>query len=460
MESRDLIRDDNPQILIDTKSVDNTQFRSNDNINKLLNYQQHEHFEFLRTPDNTSHDPLDNIEQYRIEKNPDKKGDSLLWGSSWSAFQYTDTKLTAIQDRLSERDVHLSTDDLQITAVRCTLNSRAFEEDNGILLTENEQILSNRRTLEHEFGGINDVKLNIMTTDEAAEFLGLFLRYRNDFTYYPDYSKSISISLDRSGWNWALTDLSIAHSGGIDGLNTRIENLVTGLDELGFQYYMGTGNHTNNYTIYHFNYCISLITGVFDSLALHTRDKFEFELEDKKTTIRTGEPLFKKVRGVDDDLWSFIESNHPFVEMIYAIRPHVIHKDDIMMRGPGFKCRNMEGQRYWNSHILKLNDMEEKYLTDFYKYYRQMNDKLLGFDPMTKWGFICVENTMEHLPENDQFIEPYQFIKTASQELFDYVDMYLSTLGTDDRLQMLSKEHPDRYDDLIRFQNHMMSPIL
>ena len=278
---------------------------------------------------------------------------------------------------------------------------------------------------------------------------------------YPNFTSEFSYSFDISNWNWSLTDLAVPHLGAVEGLGTRLENLVTGLDELGYQYYLGTGNHTNNYTTYHFNYCISLITGIFDALALFTRDKYDMDIDDERTTIRTGgKPLFKQLQDHNEDLWHYIHQNHPFVELMYVIRPQIIHKDGVLMRGPGYSHSGGSNRSFWNSHIIKYEDMEEKYQTRFEKFYNQLQDEKLEYDPITKWGLICPDEKTKNLPMYNQFIEPYQFIKTSSRKLTEYVDGYLEILGNENRLQMLSEDRPERYDELMRFKNHMISPLL
>jgi hypothetical protein len=69
MDSRELITgDDELHILADTESIDKTLSASNSNVEKILRYQQHDLFTFLRTPADSSHNLLTNIEQYIIEK--------------------------------------------------------------------------------------------------------------------------------------------------------------------------------------------------------------------------------------------------------------------------------------------------------------------------------------------------------------------------------------------------------
>jgi hypothetical protein len=56
----------------------------------------------------------------------------------------------------------------------------------------------------------------------------------------------------------------------LDGFSQRFCFLLMSIDEMGFQYYRGVNNVTMDDMLYHFNYFILLITGIYDSLALQT----------------------------------------------------------------------------------------------------------------------------------------------------------------------------------------------
>jgi hypothetical protein len=47
--------------------------------------------------------------------------------------------------------------------------------------------------------------------------------------------------------------------------------------QMGFQYYQGVDNDTMDNTLYHFNYFVSLITGIFDSLAIRTKNQYNLK---------------------------------------------------------------------------------------------------------------------------------------------------------------------------------------
>ena len=64
----------------------------------------------------------------------------------------------------------------------------------------------------------------------------------------------------------------------MDALANRFEFLLRSVDEIGFLYYMKVNNDIKVDMMYHFNYAITLITGIFDSLALITKNTYELKI--------------------------------------------------------------------------------------------------------------------------------------------------------------------------------------
>ena len=462
MDSRDLIRDEQDlTVLIDSQSIDNVFDAGNDKAKKILYYQQHDSFTFLRSPFDTSYELLSTVEEYEIESIPDEVVNLITYANTQSVFRYTDETIERKQNRLENDGYSLSENELRVVAVCRSLNDSLFNDSSSLFITENDTILKARLALESEFDDGNEVQLNIMSLEEAAEFLGLFMRYRDKFVFYPEEMNGGSMQYDFTAWCWTLSSIIVPHMGGIDGLGARLENLIIGVDELGYQYYMGCDNSTNMKMRYHFDHIVSLITGVFDSLAIHTRDEYDLDIENKRTTIRTGDDLFGKIREIDEELWHYIEENHHFVELIYALRPLIIHRDGVM----GNVQEIVVDGSSWSSLYIALNDMEEEYRDEFETYYRHLDDELLDYDPLTKWGLICADDTMERLPEKHQLIEPYQFIKTALRTLLEFVDGYLEMLGCENNLNGEINETDTNPTALYIHQRdnvkrYMMSPLM
>lgn len=462
MDSRSLIGgEQNPNVLIDSESVDNALRDSNDSARRILHYQHHDAFSYLRSPFDTPHELLSTVEEYEFKRVSDQPVDLLAYADTQSAFRYTKEMIEAKQNRLENDGYSLSEDELQVVAVCRSFNDLPLEDSNGILITDNDTILKNRLAVESEFSGESKTQLNIISLDEAKELLGLFMRYHDDFRIYPDEMNGGSIKYEFTTWCWSLSNILVPHLEGIDGLVNRLHQLIIGIDELGFQYYSGSDNSSNMKTEYHFGHVISLITGIFDSLVIHTRDMYDLDIEKKQTSIRTGEKLFGQLRDIDKDIWDFTHNNHHFVELIYVLRPLVIHRDGVMGGTQG----GIEDNSTWTSHYVGLNDLADEDRDEFEKYYQHLDDELLDYDPLTRWGLICYDDTMDRLPEEHQLIEPYQFVKTALRTLLEFIDNYLDILGYENSLNRQVEETdtaPTAQHIYHRnyIQRYMMSPLM
>jgi hypothetical protein len=161
-------------------------------------------------------------------------------------------------------------------------------DTDGFLVTENLTLLSHRIEIEKIF---STTPLNISSLDEMAEFLDLTFKYNSI------YLSSPHIEVSENLWYWYSFRLKIPHynvdfrpregatlgevlsNSLMDGFSQRAGFLLSALDEMGFQYFSGVDNNTQASMVYHFNYFILLMTGVFDSLALQAMDKYQLTFD-------------------------------------------------------------------------------------------------------------------------------------------------------------------------------------
>jgi hypothetical protein len=172
-------------------------------------------------------------------------------------------------------------------------------------------------------------------------------------------------------------------------------------------------------------------------LALYTRDKYDIDVEDERTNIRTGKPLFGDLRDENEGLWHHIHENHPFIEVLHIIRNDTVHQSSVMTRGPGFELREGEDTVPWRSHTIGLANLSEDDREDFRRYYNEMSDSMLSADPMTEWGVVTTEDQISKVGEYTQ-IDSYQFIKKATVTMAEFVDEYLRLLGFENQIKTLT----------------------
>jgi hypothetical protein len=114
--------------------------------------------------------------------------------------------------------------------------------------------------------------------------MNLFLKYRKQYlSSVRPHPKIQPHGFNRGLWYWYSfrTKVPFFHVGVtinepyLDAFSSRFINILMSIDEIGIQYYSGVNNDTLDDTMYHFNYFITLISGIFDALALTTKDKYE-----------------------------------------------------------------------------------------------------------------------------------------------------------------------------------------
>jgi len=218
MNPRDVIRRDHDsrdgedplRVLVDTASLNEQLADGSDAAQRVLDYAANREFEFIRSPDTPRHEELECIPPYTFETaengarvvRSDDDGQqrttsfSYLFGYQERAIQRTtarvfsddvDAYATEVED-VTERE--LAT--VRQVFVHAALNHR---DEGHLFITNRTVLLTNRRWFEAHFPG---GQLNIMSLGEAVEYLGLYIRYREQFYASPN------LTVGMFGWYWHL----------------------------------------------------------------------------------------------------------------------------------------------------------------------------------------------------------------------------------------------------------------
>lgn len=444
MDSREILSEtETLRYILDTPSLD-SDVSSHSPLGRLLHFKWHEDFDFYRTPGESHSSQLNAIRSLEIDRNPEKNNLRITWGDNTLKTRYYPDKHNDLAKRGDYISPKPQKKDVALVEIFDALTNTGKDYDQDILLTENRAIISNRRRLEYEFRRHDQKRLHIMKPREAVEFTGILSRSNNEFIFHPpaDNERAETFRIDRPLWCWCISRLILQHLKGgnseyLGSLFDRFEGLIIGIDELGEQHYRGTGNHTDILVRYHFNNCVSILTGIGDVLALYTQDRYDIDLEEDRTTIRTGRPLFKELRDENETLWQHIHSKHSFIEILHLIRNDIIHQSGVMSSGPGFTLKDAENTVPWKSHVISLNNLSKGDREAFRKYYDGMNDSVLAADPMTEWGIITTENESPKIGRHTH-IASYQFVKKATSVMAEFVDEYLRLLGFSNQVKNLS----------------------
>ena len=148
-------------------------------------------------------------------------------------------------------------------------------------------------------------------------FLDLFFKFKGKY-----YLRNNWI-LNKGYWYWLSMRLKLPHYNVgdkmIDALAYRFYYVLIALDEIGIQFYLGVDNDTMDNTLYHFNYLISLITGMFDNLALKTNSYLNINFLDfRKVSLsnKSGRSFLRQIRDKRVDIRNHISDYMNFINLI------------------------------------------------------------------------------------------------------------------------------------------------
>jgi len=399
-------------ILIDSKSFDKLLSEGDDaNVETLLKYFRSDPFEFVRSPFDTSHDELEKVSEF-IKKYDDKGNLSAI--ETVINKYYFPYQMQNIEE--IGKFKHIEKEAIVLTYIQALLNS---PHDMNILITDDETLLKNRLWLESKVSGLpQGCYLNIVSVEGAKEIMDLFSKYQNK--YYISRKHSCT-----EGTWYGLSFLSkvpnfpVGNVGDpfLYAFSSRFIYLLMSLDEMGFQYYLGANNDTLNKIFYHFNYFISLMTGIFDSLAIITKKQYGLTFEgdnmESKISInpKTGKAFVKALKKSkrNPDLYEHINKYIAFMTLIYPLRNEIIHREMLPKKAPAFIGSNEK----WVANFFKIDH-------DIIELLRLCNDRTQEYEPITQWG--------RYKSHTDIFLEPFHFAKSATKILITFSNKYLELL--------------------------------
>jgi hypothetical protein len=440
MEPRNIIRRDTDlwsgekplTVLIDTPSMNEQVSYGNGAAHRFLRYCEFPSFDFIRTPEAARYSEIEKIRSYSFESD-EKSGHRIIRidypdsgrremvGFGYKEEDVRDIAGRVFEDKKEQIEAEVNPTEEQIETIRkafiqASINRR---EAGRIFITEREILLSNRRWFENHFPG---QRLNIMTIDEAVEYLGLYSRFREEYWIHPQYR------VDKTLWYLHLFRSMVpryhtepeADDQYLQAFATRVRNLLVAVDEIGYQYFHEPDNKTQLNIEYHFDHAISLTTGSFDALALKTtvtHDIGEVNKEYISLSNNRGREFLRRVREENEGLRDHISKYMPYINLIYTIRPLILHRG-------GYQGTQLQSEdEDWISRMIVLDQLDEEDQERFFRYHREIEDESRPYDPISSWGLY------DQQASNFKLLEPYHFIKAATKELIQFSDEYFRLLG-------------------------------
>ena len=436
MDSRNLLANtEKVNVLLDTESFNSWIREGNRLALAILGHYDSEIIDFVRTPLVTTSEELQRVPEYGFELDANAwiRGLSITRAESAQRiyFGYRKEDILSIAKEIFAK-AEITDPEFErilLVFVQATL-SMVNRETANIFITGDSVLLKKRLWFESHFpGGI----LNIMSLEEATVFLDLFLKRKGK------YLISAHFSLNKGYWYLLSMRLKLPHYNVgdlmIDALSQRFEFILMALDEIGIQFYLGTNNDTMDNTLYHFNYLITLTTGIFDNLALKTNTELGINFADlRKVCINNngGREFLREVRSRNQTLRDHISAYMTFINLIYELRELIVHRE-----GLAHTAFENRGDNHWRANLITMNE-------DVREGLRTCGDVSSEFDPFTLWGFYQLSNFL--------LLEPYHFAVEATKKLSAFVDRYLELLGAPSFIASARTKGDDFADTLNRFE--------
>jgi hypothetical protein len=398
------------KILIDTAYFNALLSSKNTIAQAFLEYRTCNRLEFIRTPGETIFESLQKIPYYEYDED-DSFGIKVLSDKSESKirFGYRKDDIESAGQFLYEKESLTRNDENSLTKVfiwaAITRNS-----NNNLFITEDRKILKKRSWFESNFPGR---PLGITIFDEAREVIDLFLKHNHQYHVLSHFS------CNKGGWYLLSFRSKIKHFHfGIpilDAFARRFTYILMSLDQIGIQYYLGVNNDTIDDKLYYFNYFVVLLTGIFDSLAIYTKDKYglEFESAPQKVTLNpnSGKEFLILLREKNPQLRELVKNNSQFIKLVYELREVIIHRDMFAKV----------------SNFIEVAD-------NIVHLVRHCKDKPQKYEEISEWGLYQMQDTF--------FLEPYHFAKAAIRNLVNFSDSYLELLGFGNFVDELKQNEP------------------
>jgi len=428
MNSRLLLKKDKRlAILIDSTSFENLLSNEDKDTRSLLWYAEastsSEFFQFVRSPFDTNYEALKKVPEFI--KMCNDKGELnrikvIKSKTPWSetTFFYRMQDIQKIE-RIIFRNQTITDQEKEamfLVFVQASLNSY---EGLYIFITDNETLLQKRLWLESRYPGH---PINIVTIDEAKEIMDLFAKYNGKYFITGNFT------CNKGYWYWISfrSRVPYFHVGDpiLDAFSIRFAYLLKTIDEIGFQYYLGVNNDTLEDMQYYFNYFITLTSGIFDSIALATKNKYNLHFDGDHIPSRmsldpsAGKEFLKALRAADPCLRAHINKFVDFIELIYGMREVIIHRE--IPQGIRFECD--ERDERWKFNFIRIDQSIQNQIS-------RCGDIKQKYDPVSMWGVYNIAT--------EYLLEPFSFAKSTARVLTEFSNEYLKKLGYEDFLEEL-----------------------
>lgn len=412
------------RIIIDSYFFRNLSDQQKRETYSLISFVDNPLFEFVRVPIEEDVEILKSIPTYERTKNEAGIPDGIKYSDKWgfSAFPIPISQIESLGLRLFDkktltesmvRDLEIIFEVGALTERHIKSVSRLSTEPPAVetlFVTSRHRILQNRKKIEFEFYG---KRINSMTLQEAKEIVGLFLKYRGHYRLAHNIIVSKS-SYYSTSFNSRFPRLKLSNPT-LYAFFRRMIFLLMTIDEMGFQFFSGANNATMTTSVYYFNYFITLVTGIFDSIANYLCDDLRLDVPQKSwisINPKAGEDLLEKVGLANKPLRELIQAYEPLVKLFYELREDVIHRN--LLEEIGISTVGL-GNAEWRLNCIKINLKVKQYIKEC----KEQNQKYSYF---SSWGLYNLYK------DRELYLEPYTFVKASSKKLIEFANEVFNLL--------------------------------
>lgn len=408
-------------ILLDTPSLKSPEAK------RLMSYDDNDLFEFVSLGAGLNHPhleikrgPTGLIEQLIIDKS-NRKTEPY---QSYHGFAYLDRDMKGLSGFLN-----IKLDDLMNIFLLSTLITN---DRKTILVTERKKLI-NRSWWDRSFSSVP--KYSVLSPREASIFIDLHCKKHGEYMSAPHYflgewlwywfsmkSKVVKYQLPWSTVVFA-KEKEIANKRElmdmISALADRLVDMLTAIDEIGQQYYLGVNNNTQSKIVYHFNYWLALYVGVLDNLALITLLRYQIPIvnvEKVGFSRSKHKDFLKEVDKHNPQIDSLLIANSNIVNLTHDPRNTVIHRE---------RLKSVTVDNRNEGFYLNMVRISEEFFNRIVALSKNQGDKL------NTWG--------HQKSHTDYFLEPYRFVKETTGMLISFVNEYLDILDFEKYLKI----HPE-----------------
>jgi len=210
-----------------------------------------------------------------------------------------------------------------------------------------------------------------------------------------------------------LRDKDLQMLGSISG---RVSDMLKAIDEIGMNYYKGSNNDTMDDMLYHFNYWVTLYSGILDALAWVSLYRYDIPVSNKNKVSLGNDEVLAELYRRNPKLKEVINKNQKIIDLVYEPRNIFIHRE--LLHG-------LRLNDYQASLELNMIDVEGEFLSHI----RDLQPVVYG--GLNKAGLYVIKDHERY------FLEPYRFVKFATREFVSFLNQYISAL---DYEELLSKD--------------------